>query len=132
MNFRKASGALVAAGLVLALSANARAAGEEKTVAGYVLDSACAFVKNLKKPVSRECAVACAKAGSPLVILGLGGAIYWPIDAAVPAHGQNPLLMKYAGESVKVTGKVWERGGSYAIQIEKIERVRIEPLPGKN
>ena len=45
------------------------------TVKGYVLDSACAFTKGLKKPVSAECAMACAKAGSPLVILAANGAI---------------------------------------------------------
>ena len=39
------------------------------TINGYVLDSACAFTKGLKKPISAECAIACAKAGSPLVIL---------------------------------------------------------------
>ena len=34
------------------------------TVKGYVLDSACAFTKGLKKPISSECAIACAKAES--------------------------------------------------------------------
>ena len=31
------------------------------TVKGYVLDSACAFTKGLKKPISADCATACAK-----------------------------------------------------------------------
>ncbi len=31
------------------------------SVEGYVLDSACAFTKNLDKPISRECALSCAK-----------------------------------------------------------------------
>ena len=50
---------------------------EEKTgtVRGYVVDSACAFTKNLDKPVSGECALACARAGSPLVILADDGNI---------------------------------------------------------
>src|SRR4030095_10120005 len=43
--------------------------GKSTTVTGYVLDSACAFTKGLDKPISRDCATACAKAGSPLVIL---------------------------------------------------------------
>ena len=126
MNFRKASGAFVAAGLVFAISASAPAAGEEQTVEGYVLDSACAFVKNLKKPVSRGCAVACAQAGSALVILADDGTIYWPISGTVPARGQNARLMKYAGARVMANGKVLERGGSRAILIEK-----IEPMPEK-
>jgi len=35
------------------------------TVKGYVLDSACAFTKGLSKPISQECAISCAQAGSP-------------------------------------------------------------------
>lgn len=87
---------------------------------GYVLDSACAFTKNVKKPVSPACAVACAQAGSPLVILADDGAIYWPISNAMPAKGQNARLMRYAGKRVTVSGTVYERGGSHAIVIKKI------------
>ncbi|HKU23814.1 MAG TPA: hypothetical protein VJQ54_00005, partial [Candidatus Sulfotelmatobacter sp.] len=50
--------------------------GKSVSVNGYVLDSACAFTKGLKKPISGECAQACARAGSPLVILGDNGTIY--------------------------------------------------------
>lgn len=97
------------------------AAGKATSVEGYVLDSACAFTKNLTKPVSPDCAVACAKAGSPLVILAEDGTIYWPISDTVPAKGQNERLMKFAGQKVAVTGKDFVRGGSHALVIEKIE-----------
>jgi hypothetical protein len=93
------------------------------TIKGYVLDSACAFTKNLKKPISAECAVACAKAGSPLVILADGGTIYWPVSDATPARGQNERLMEYAGKRVSVTGKVYQRGGSRAVVIATIAAV---------
>src|SRR5690242_6900035 len=91
------------------------------TVKGYVLDSACAFTKGLKKPVSAECAVACAKAGSPLVILAPSGTIYWPIADTTPSNSQNDKLLPYAGKEVTVSGKVYDRGGSKAIVISKIE-----------
>ncbi|HWT88720.1 MAG TPA: hypothetical protein VN454_07935 [Candidatus Angelobacter sp.] len=90
------------------------------TVEGYVLDSACAFTKGLEKPISRDCAVACAKEGSQLVILTKEGAIYWPIDSATPAKGQNAKLLEFAGNRVKATGKLYERGGSQALVIETI------------
>ena len=90
------------------------------TVEGYVLDSACAFTKGLEKPISRDCAVACAKEGSQLVILAKDGAIYWPIDSAMPAKGQNARLLEFAGNRVKATGKLYERGGSHALVIETI------------
>jgi hypothetical protein len=97
------------------------------TVKGYVLDSACAFTKDLEKPVSSDCAVACAKAGSPLVILAEDGNIYLPISKEMPAKGQNGTLMKWAGQKVLVAGSVYQRSGSHAIVIEKIEAAN----PGK-
>lgn len=94
------------------------------TVKGYVLDSACAFTKGLSKPVSSECAIACAKAGSPLVILAPTGTIYWPIADSTPSSSQNDRLLPFAGQRVTVTGKVFSRGGSKAIVISKIESVK--------
>lgn len=91
------------------------------TVKGYVLDSACAFVKNLKKPISADCAVSCAKAGSPLVILADDGKLYWPISNTMPATGQNERLLKLAGQRVTATGTAYEKGGSHALVIDKIE-----------
>jgi hypothetical protein len=109
--------------LVAALAAGGDA-GKAVSVKGYVLDSACAFTKGLKKPISSECAVACAKAGSPLVILTDNGNIYWPIADTTPSSGQNEKLLPFAGQKVTASGKVFQRGGSTAMVIEQ-----IEPLP---
>jgi type 1 fimbria pilin len=95
--------------------------GQSMTIKGYVLDSACAFTKGLKKPISAECAIACAKAGSPLVILTTSGTIYWPIADTTPSSSQNDKLLQYAGTEVTVSGKVFVRGGSTAIVISKVE-----------
>ncbi|HJS98585.1 MAG TPA: hypothetical protein VJ756_05805 [Terriglobales bacterium] len=103
---------------VVGLAMNA--AEKTATVNGYVLDSACAFTKSLDKPVSRSCAISCAKGGSPLVILADDGSIYWPISSGTPAAGQNPKLLKFAGDRVTARGKVVERNGSRAIVIESI------------
>ena len=96
--------------------------GQQKSlsVEGYVLDSACAFTKNLEKPISRDCALKCAKAGSQLVILSDDGAIYWPIADTTPATGQNAKLMEFAGGRVTAKGKLYDRGGSHALVIEQI------------
>jgi hypothetical protein len=91
------------------------------TVKGYVLDSACAFTKGLKKPISKECATSCANAGSQLVILAADGTIYWPIADTTPSSGQNSKLLPFAGEKVTASGKIYQRSGSKAIVIEKIE-----------
>jgi hypothetical protein len=106
--------------IALTLLAAARDAGKPVTVNGYVLDSACAFTKGLDKPISPQCARACAQAGSPLVILADNGAIYWPIAGTTPSAGQNEKLLPFAGQRVTASGKAFERGGSTAIVIEKV------------
>jgi hypothetical protein len=108
--------------LVISALCFAEAKPEQVTLHAYVLDSACAFTKDLKKPVSESCARECAKAGSPLVILSDAGEIYWPISEKTPAEGQNTRLLPFAGKKVNVTGRVYSRGGSKAIVIDKIEK----------
>jgi hypothetical protein len=109
--------------LVVGLNADS-ADAPTVTVKGYVLDSACAFTKGLDKPISKQCATSCANAGSPLVILADDGTIYWAIADTTPSSGQNPKLLPYAGDKVTATGKVYQRGGSKAIVIEKIEATK--------
>ena len=109
--------------LVLLLAAMCVNAADTPTVTvkGYVLDSACAFTKGLSKPISKQCATSCANAGSQLVILADDGTIYWPIAETTPSSGQNPKLLPFAGDKVTASGKIYERGGSKAIVIEKIQ-----------
>jgi len=109
--------------ILAALTFSAALLAQQKTVTveGYVLDSACAFTKNLEKPISRECALSCAKEGSQLVILAKDGSIYWPIDSGMPAKGQNSRLTEFAGNRVTATGKLYDRGGSHALVIDTIQ-----------
>src|SRR5207244_11057755 len=98
-------------------------AAEEVTIEGCVIDSACTYSKNLSQPKSIACAKSCARAGSPLVILADDKTVLLPIENAVPAHGQNARLMKFAGQRVKATGEIFEHGGSKAIAIQQIQVV---------
>lgn len=120
MSIQKTATAVFAVLVFAALLASGSDAGKSISVNGYVLDSACAFTKGLKKPISAQCAQACAKAGSPLVILADNGTIYWPIADTTPSAGQNEKLLPFAGQRVTASGKVYARGGSTAIVIEKI------------
>jgi len=123
MRFYKPITAL--AGMMLAATVYvANAEPKSVTVKGYVLDSACAFTKNLDKPISADCAKSCAKAGSPLVILADNGSVYWPTSDAMPAVGQNEKLLPFAAQKVVVSGKLYERGGSKALLIEMIEAAK--------
>ncbi len=109
---------ILCAGLALAM---ADAKGTPLTVKGWVLDSACAYTKGLEKPISRDCALACAKKGSPLVILRDDGTIFLPIGADTPATGQNEKLLPFAGKRVAASGRSFTRSGSQALVIDKVE-----------
>ena len=121
MKFSRTMKAVCFAILAVAVYMNA-VDSQTITVKGFVLDSACAYTKGISKPVSKQCAIDCAKGGSPLVILADNGDIYWPVTETMPATGQNAKLLPFAGESVTATGKVYQRGGSKAMVIEKIEK----------
>jgi len=120
MNLQRTATMAITACVFVAILAAGSDTAKSVSVNGYVLDSACAFTKSLKKPISAQCAQACAKAGSPLVILADNGTIYWPIADTTPSSGQNERLLPFAGQKVTASGKVYERGGSTAIVIEKI------------
>ena len=94
--------------------------GKSISISGWVIDSSCAYTKGLDKPVSAACAKACAKNGSPLVILTDAGSILLPVDSKAPASSQNTKLLPFAGEHVKVSGTEYVRGDSHAIVIATI------------
>ena len=96
--------------------------GNKVTVSGWVIDSACAYTKGLDKPIGVACAKACAKNGSPLVILRDDGTIFLPIDSQTPSSSQNAKLMPYAGERITVVGRDYVRNGSHALVIEEITK----------
>ena len=66
MSFRKSTiNGILAAILVTIAPGEPCAQEPNETVKGYVLDSACAFLKNLEKPVSRDCGSLAPKPGLP-------------------------------------------------------------------
>jgi hypothetical protein len=95
------------------------------SIVGYVRDSGCVHrFHEVVKPLPNGCLEACVKAGSPLLILTKDEEVYHPVSAQMPDVDVRPKLLPFAGKLVKVTGKVYERGGSKAIQLERIEEVR--------
>lgn len=117
---------VVLAVLLASLVTLSAPAGEGKSVKveGWVIDSSCAYTKNLDKPISESCAKKCAEGGSPLVILTDNGTVYLPISGTIPATAENQKLMAFAGQRVKVEGAVHERTGSKAMVVSKIEAVK--------
>ena len=117
-------GLLLASFLAVVSSAAAAAKSKQVTVTGWVVDSACAYTKGIEKPISAACARACARKGSPLVVLLDDGTILVPISSKIPATSQNAKLLPYAGKHVTVTGEDYIRNGSHGLVIETIANAK--------
>ena len=95
------------------------------TMVGYVRDSGCVHrFHEVVKPLPNGCLEACVRAGSPLVILSKSEEVFHPVSAEMPDVDVRAKLLPFAGKFVKVTGKVYERRGSKAITVERIEEVK--------
>ena len=96
-----------------------------KTVVGYLRDSGCVHrFHEVVKPLPNGCLEACVRAGSPLVILSKNEEVFHPVSDEMPDVDVRAKLLPFAGKLVKVTGKVYDRGGSKAITLEHIEEAR--------
>jgi hypothetical protein len=101
--------------------------GTPGTIVGFVRDTAC-LLRNKNATVakdeeSRKCIIQCVRAGSPLAILTKSGELYMPLSSQLPDRDERRRLLPYAGKYVRATGRLFERGGTHAISIEKIEAV---------
>jgi hypothetical protein len=134
MNYSKwyAIPAIAAAALIFITSTPAHQKDATKpevassTIEGLVRDVSCP-IQNKEATATTfnlECAVQCAKAGSPLIILSKDGVIYTPISDTMPDKDQRRRLMPFVGKYVQVTGKVFEREGTHAIAIQDIKEMK--------
>jgi len=92
------------------------------TILGYVRDSGCVHqFHEVVKPLPNGCLEACVRAGSALVILSKNEEVFHPVSPEMPDVNVRARLLPFAGKFVKVTGKLYDRGGSQAITLEQIE-----------
>lgn len=95
------------------------------SITGYVRDSGCVHrFHEVVKPLANGCVEACMRTGSPLLILTKDEHVYHPISAEMPDVDVRQKLLPLVGKFVKVTGHVYERGGSKAISLEQIEETK--------
>ena len=96
------------------------------TIEGLVRDIACP-IQNLEATATRlsmKCLLACARKGSPPVILTKNGELYLPISDNMPDTDQRQRLMPFLGKYVRASGSVFERKGTRAIVINQIEELK--------
>ena len=119
---------LITALVILTISAFAFAQqnGKQITVIGEVVESQC-YITGLNGPgkgiAHKECALKCAKGGIPLSILeDKTGKLYLAGQSKKAMAGANELLIPFIAEKVKVTGRVYEKGGIKMLLISKVSK----------
>jgi hypothetical protein len=95
--------------------------GPRVTVTGYVRDSGCVHrFHEVVKPLPNGCVEMCVRGGSPLVILTKDDKVYHPISSEMPDVDVRDELLPFVGKLVRVSGHIYERGGSEAITLEHL------------
>jgi len=101
--------------------------GKDITVVGEVVDIQC-YVSGATGPGKgaehKECAISCAKGGIPLGILEDNtNTLYVAGQTKSAMKGANEMLLPFVAEKVKVTGRVFEKGGVKLLLINKISKL---------
>ncbi|MDZ7262047.1 MAG: hypothetical protein ONB05_08080 [candidate division KSB1 bacterium] len=95
----------------------------EVSIIGEVICPVCFLRHDSRGKDHKECALTCAKAGITLAILEeKTGDIY----LAFPTDHDNPneKVLDYLTEKVKVTGKLYAKGGLKGLEVKTIEKVK--------
>lgn len=123
--------------LTVFLAASPRAGESDKpqtnqTISGLVRDIACPIQNHAStaRRFNRDCALACARQGSPLAILTDDGTMYLPISSSMPDTDQRAKLMPYVGKYVRIVGDVYERQGLHSVVIKEIKEDASVQLQG--
>jgi hypothetical protein len=108
----------------------AQQSGRQITVVGEVVESQC-YISGLNGPgkgaAHKECALKCAQGGIPLSILEeKTGTLYLAGQSKKAMAGANELLIPFIAEKVKVTGRVFEKGGMKLLLISKVNKLGDE------
>ena len=124
---RKILAGLTVAGFVVAMSAPLLAATE--TVKGQIVDEGCYKMDKsntgvdhkMPKGDTKDCAVACAKAGRPMAVLTSDGKVY-EIAGGLAAD-KNAKIVPHVGHTVEVTGDVMDHGDKMMIMADSLKMI---------
>jgi hypothetical protein len=100
--------------------------GVPMVIEGLVRDVACPMQnhKSNATDFNLKCALACAKSGSPLIILTRTDEIYFPMSDEMPDPSQREKLMPFVGKFVRAKGTVYRRNGTRTIVIKELVELK--------
>ena len=112
-------------GLVLSLAACgltfAAEGGTAASITGNLRDGFCNTIMGAQGPSHKKCAITCAKAGIPVVMVEKGTNKSYIL---LPPKDDSPLpeaVVDKMEDEVTVTGKVYEKGGNNFLQVDSVK-----------
>lgn len=97
--------------------APAKDAPQETTLQGEVLDMVCYMSSEAHGEKHKSCALSCLKRGNPMGLLTTDGKVVLLVEDHGAAKAFEDLKAK-GGDTVSVTGAMFERGGLAALQVK--------------
>jgi hypothetical protein len=113
--------ALAAITLTITVCGMAFADGTEKSVTGNLRDGFCNTTMGAQGASHKKCAISCASAGIPVVMVEKGTNKSYIL---IPAKDDEPLpkdVINHMEDEVTVNGKVYEKNGTNFLQVESIK-----------
>jgi len=107
--------------LTLATCGASLADGTAKSVTGNLRDGYCNTIMGANGPGHKKCAISCAQAGIPVVMVEKGTNKSYIL---IPPKDDEPLpkdVISRMEDEVTVTGKVYEKNGTNFLQVESIK-----------
>jgi hypothetical protein len=95
--------------------------GAEKTITGNMRDGFCNTTMDANGPGHKKCAISCAQAGIPVVMVEKGTNKSYIL---IPNKDDSPLpksVIDRMEDDVTVTGKVFEKDGTNFLQVESVK-----------
>jgi hypothetical protein len=113
-----------------AIAMGAPAFAKSETVTGKIVDESCYKMDKsndgvdhkMPKGDTKDCAIACAKAGRPMAVLTSDGKVY-EIAGGLAAD-KNAKIVPHVGHTVEITGDVMDHGdGKMMITADSLKMV---------
>jgi len=95
--------------------------GTEKTITGNLRDGFCNTTMGAQGASHKKCAVECAMAGIPVVMVEKGTNKSYVL---IPTKDDSPIskdVISRMEDDVTVTGKVYEKNGTNFLQVESVK-----------
>ncbi|MDP3722167.1 MAG: hypothetical protein Q8R91_01550 [Candidatus Omnitrophota bacterium] len=94
---------------------------QQVTIKGELVDSLCYVAMNAKGAGHKQCAMDCAKAGIPISMLEDGTGKLYTVLPKEDKTGYPASVITRMGETVTLTGDLYEQGGVRYVTVESVE-----------